>query len=300
MIRDFKYIVTNEDYDKQLHITAIMKENFNFSSRLRTKIKKNKGMFLNGAEVPSWIIPKPGDEITIIIPPEKSHFIPEDIPINVVYEDDDLLIVNKQPGIVVHPTNGHPFHTIANGVAQYMIDTNQSFKIRFINRLDMDTSGLLALAKNSHSQDSFVKQMHSHRVTKKYVAIVNGIIEEDRGTIDLPIGRPDPEKVARAVCEDGANCVTHYQVLERFKKRYTFVELTLETGRTHQIRVHLSHIGHPIVGDYLYGGEKIHLIQRQALHARYLYFDHPVTNKQLKLEAPIPQDMEAVINKIKK
>ncbi|MEG0918377.1 MAG: RluA family pseudouridine synthase [Anaerovoracaceae bacterium] len=300
MVRDFKYIVTEEDFKSNLAITAIMKQKFDFSSRLRTKIKKNEGMLLNGNKVPSWIVPKPGDEITIIIPTEKSHFEPENIPINIIYQDADLLILNKQPGIVVHPTNGHPCHTLANGVAKYMIDNDQHFKIRFINRLDMDTSGLLALAKNSHSQDSFVKQMKVHKVKKQYLAIVIGIIENDHGTIDLPIGRPDPNKIARAVTPEGSPCVTHYEVIQRYNKGYTLVKLTLETGRTHQIRVHLSHIGYPIVGDHLYGGEKIHLIERQALHAAHLSFYHPVTNAHLKLDAPLPTDMAELLKKLEK
>ncbi|MEG0392423.1 MAG: RluA family pseudouridine synthase, partial [Anaerovoracaceae bacterium] len=263
-MRDFIYIVTKEDAQKELPIRELLRQNFSFSSRLRTKLKKHKSVYLNGESVPGWITPKAGDEIKIFIPEEQSHFPPEPIPIDPVFEDTDLLIINKQPGVIVHPTSGHPIHTIANGVTQYMIDTNQSFKIRFVNRLDMDTSGLLVLGKNSHAQDDYVKQMQKNQVEKRYVAIVKGIIEED-GTVDAPLGRPDPERVQRGVMEGGKPSITHYKVLERFDKGYTMVELLLETGRTHQIRVHMSHIGHPIVGDHLYGGENINLIGRQAL-----------------------------------
>ncbi|HML38690.1 MAG TPA: RluA family pseudouridine synthase, partial [Bacillota bacterium] len=173
---------------------------------------------------------------------EDSHFEPEDIPISVVYEDDDLLIINKQPGYVVHPTKGHPCRTMANGIMNYMIKSGKHFKIRFVNRLDMDTSGLLAIAKNSHCQDDIQRQMYENGVTKKYVAVVHGIIDEEEGTIDLPVDKEEEDKAKRAVVAGGYPSVTHYKVLERFEKGYTMVELVLETGRTHQIRVHMSHI----------------------------------------------------------
>ncbi|MFR8518685.1 MAG: RluA family pseudouridine synthase, partial [Emergencia timonensis] len=239
---------------------------------------------------------------SIKLPEEKSDFPAEDIPIYPVFEDDDLLILNKQPGVIVHPTKGHPLHTIANGLMKYMQDTGQTFKIRFVNRLDMDTTGLLIVAKNSHSQDDLTKQMKANTIEKRYIAIVNGIVKEDAFTIDLPIGRPDPENVARGVMlEGGYPSVTHVKVLESFPKGkgYTMVELLLETGRTHQIRVHMSHIGYPLVGDYLYGGEAPWLLDRQALHAYKLSFNHPVTGKRLTVEAPLPNDIQEVIKKIK-
>ena len=185
---------------------------------------------------------------------------------------------------------------------KYMQDTGQTFKIRFVNRLDMDTTGLLIVAKNSHSQDDLTKQMKANTIEKRYIAIVNGIVKEDAFTIDLPIGRPDPENVARGVMlEGGYPSVTHVKVLESFPKGkgYTMVELLLETGRTHQIRVHMSHIGYPLVGDYLYGGEAPWLLDRQALHAYKLSFNHPVTGKRLTVEAPLPNDIQEVIKKIK-
>jgi len=241
----------------------------------------------------------PGDRITVSLPKEKSDFEPENIPITVVFEDEDLLIINKQPGYVVHPTKGHPCHTMTNGIMNYILENNKHFKIRFINRLDMDTSGLLAVAKNSHCQDDMSKQMSENGVMKKYVAIVKGIIAEEEGTVDLPIDREHEDHVKRAVLENGYPSVTHYKVLERFEKGYTMVELVLETGRTHQIRVHMSHIGHPIIGDVLYGEASVWLIERQALHAKYLAFRHPVTGQFMELEAPLPEDMLALIEKIR-
>jgi len=296
-VAKFEYIVCEED--KELPIKELLRRNFTFSSRLMTKLKQTEGVLLNGVPVAGWITPHANDVITILLPEEKSDFLPEPIPILPVFEDSDLLIINKQPGIVVHPTKGHPLHTIANGIMQYMMDTDQSFKIRFINRLDMDTSGLLAVAKNSHSQDEFTKQMKQNKVSKRYEAVVKGIMIDDTGTICIPIGRPDPERVERGAMVNGSPSTTHYKVLERFPKGYTLVELLLETGRTHQIRVHMSHIGHPVVGDHLYGGENVNLIERQALHAKTLSFCHPVTKKTMELTAPLPQDLLNLIDKIR-
>ena len=200
----------------------------------------------------------------------------------------------------MHPTKGHPAHTIANGLMQYLIDTEQKFKIRFINRLDMDTSGLLIIAKNSHAQDSFMKQMKANTIRKKYTAVVKGVIPENEGTIDLPIGRPDPDRVERWVMtEGGFPSVTHYSVIERFKN-HTLVRLILETGRTHQIRVHMAYTGYPVLGDHLYGGENPLLIERQALHSRYLSFNHPVSDERIDVEAPLHEDMLKLIEKLRK
>ncbi|QIB69600.1 RluA family pseudouridine synthase [Aminipila butyrica] len=293
----FEYIVKEEDAGTPYK--TLVRSRFTFSSRLMTKLKQNDLVFINGQSVKMYLPASPGDVITVMLPQEQSSFIPEPIPVCPVFEDSDLLILNKQPGYVVHPTKGHPLHTMANGIAQYMLDTHQSFKIRFINRLDMNTSGLLVVAKNSHSQDDFTKQMKANQVTKRYVAIVRGLVKEDTGTIDAPLGRPDPERVARGVVEGGQPSVTHYKVLERYEPGYTLVELLLETGRTHQIRVHMSHIGHPVLGDELYGGENPWLIERQALHARFLAFRHPVTRQPMEVEAPLPPDMQAVLDKLK-
>ncbi len=297
----FQYIVTEEDAG--LPIKRLLRLKFNFSSRLLSKLKFQHLVYLNGQPTPGWITPEPGDVLSVDLPEEKSDFPPEDIPIEPVYEDDDLLIINKQPGIIVHPTKGHPVHTIANGLMKYMEDTHQSFKIRFVNRLDMDTTGLLVVAKNSHAQDDFTKQMKANTTEKHYIAIARGLIAEDAFTIDLPIGRPDPEQVQRGVMtEGGYPSVTHVKVRERFPSGdgHSLVELLLETGRTHQIRVHMSHIGHPLSGDTLYGGEEPDLIDRQALHAFRLSFRHPASGKAMTVEAPLPQDMQEAILKLRR
>ena len=294
----FEYLVTEQD--KELRIKELLKRNFGFSSRLMGKLKVLNGVFLNGNPVKMFEKPQEGDKITVTLPREKSEFEPENIPISVVYEDEDLLIINKQPGYVVHPTKGHPCHTIANGIMNYMINNNKLFKIRFINRLDMDTSGLLVIAKNSHCQDDFSKQMSENAVTKKYIGIVKGIIKEEDGRIDLPIDKEHEDHLKRAVVQGGYPSVTNFKVLERFPKGYTMVELLLETGRTHQIRVHMSHLGYPVIGDVLYGEAAVWLIERQALHAKYLSFKHPVSGEFMEIEAPLPQDMQDLLKKLVK
>jgi len=293
----FKYTVTSSD--EGCSVKEIIRNNFSFSSRMMARIKRNDCIYLNGNPVRLFIVPNLGDIIEISLPEEHSHFVPQNIPIIPVFEDDELLVINKPAGYVVHPTAGHPVNTMANGITKYIIDTKQSFKIRFINRLDMDTSGLLVIAKNAHCQEEFVKQMKAGKVSKKYIAVVEGILINDTGIIDLPIGRPDQERVERGVMEKGHPSVTHYTVLQRFESGFTLVELRLETGRTHQIRVHMSHIGFPIVSDHLYGKVNARLIERQALHAHFISFYHPITNEFIELTAEIPEDIDALISKLK-
>ena len=293
---EFKHTVTIEDEGKE--VRDIMKMYFDFSSRLRNKVKREKLVYLNGQQTQGWYKVYAGDVVSVELPEEKSNFPLQEIPLYPVYEDEDLLLLNKQPGLIVHPTKGHPMGTVANALMYYQQVHDQSWKIRFVNRLDMDTSGLLIVAKNAYCQNALTDQMRKNLLNKTYIAIVSGVIEDDRGTIDAPIGRPDPVDVRRGVMADGAPSVTHYEVLERYD-RYTLVQLALETGRTHQIRVHMSHIGHPVLGDHLYGEEKPYLIERQALHAARLEFRHPVSDKLMTVEAPLPEDMKEAIGKIR-
>lgn len=283
----YNHTVTEEEYG--MSINEILRSNFNFSARFKTKIKFQNLLDLNGVQAKGFMKPEVGDLISIRLPKETSDFPAEDIPIDVLYEDDDLLIINKQPGIIVHPTKGHPYHTIANGLMKYMQDTGQEFKVRFANRIDMDTSGIVICAKNANCQDSISNQMKGQDVVKKYVAIVHGRVEDDC-VINLPVGRPDEVSIRRCVMKEGKDATTIVKVLEAFDD-YSLLELTIMTGRTHQIRVHLSHIGHPIIGDALYEGEAPGLIERQALHAYHIEFIHPMTEERLTIEAPYPDDM---------
>ena len=295
-----KYNHTVTDSDIGLSINQIIKANFKFSSRFKTKMKFQKLVDLNGTPTPGFIIPEVGDEISIRLPEETSNFPAEDIPIDVLYEDDDLMFINKQPGLIVHPTKGHPFHTIANGLMKYMLNNGQKYKIRFANRIDMDTSGIVIVAKNANSQNDISLQMRENLVHKQYMAIVNGIIRDDEFTIDKPIGRPNEESIQRKVLsEGGKDAITDVKVLERFYNN-TLVEVTLHTGRTHQIRVHLAHIGHPITGDHLYEGDAPALIDRQALHAAKMIVNHPMTGEKLEIEAPLPNDMKKCLAILRK
>jgi 23S rRNA pseudouridine1911/1915/1917 synthase len=291
----FRYVVLEND--KELLVKGLLKRRIGISTRLMRKLKDNDGVFKNNIKVKMNEKVTVGDIITVCLPEEHSDFISEEIEMEVCYEDDDLLIVNKPAGIVVHPTKGHQTGTVANGIMHYMEKTNQSFKIRFINRLDKDTSGLLIIGKNSFSQDEISRQMEENNIIKKYIAIVKGHFQNMEGTIDLPIGQ-DEGDIRRTVNAEGYASVTHYKVLRQFEKEYSMVQLILETGRTHQIRVHLKYIGHPIVSDSLYGEAEPDLISRQALHAEYLAFNHPIGKQKVEVYAKIPKDIEKLIRLI--
>lgn len=297
----YEHTVTTEE--SGLTINQILRMNYKFSARFRTKMKYQSLVDLNGTPTPGYIKPGVGDVIGVRLPEETSDFEPEDIPLDIIYEDDDLILVNKQPGVIVHPTKGHPHHTVANAVMKYMIDSGQSFKVRFANRIDMDTTGIIIVAKNANAQNELSSQMRRNTVIKKYYALVEGEVEEDHFEIDLPVGRPDQVSIRREVMyEGGKDALSEVNVIERYYSEtygpHTLVEVILHTGRTHQIRVHLSHIGHIITGDVLYGGST-QLIGRQALHAYYIEFDHPMTKERVSFRTGLPEDIRIAIDKLK-
>ncbi len=296
----FTYIVTKEDVEEKFPVKTILRRRFDFSTRLRNKIKRNSTVLVNGEKAVFWSIPNVGDEIKVLLPEEKNSFIPENIPIDIVLEDNHLLILNKPPGIVAHPTKGQPCHTLSNGISYHQHKNAQDYKVRFINRIDMDTSGIIMIAKTSYAQDIITKEMKAHHVEKRYVALVFGVMKEKKGTINLPIGRPTEESVMRKVMDGGQESITHYSVIQEFGSKFSLLSLKLETGRTHQIRVHLSHLGHPIVGDYLYGGDYPTLMERQALHAEFISFTHPISKNRVELHAPLPKDISVAIDTLKK
>ncbi|MBE7119231.1 RluA family pseudouridine synthase [Bacillus cereus] len=264
---------------------------------------KDAVVTVNGKSVKGNYKVKGNDEITVTIPePEELDIQPEDMNLEVYYEDADVLVVNKPRGMVVHPAPGHTKGTLVNGLMHHCTDLsgiNGVMRPGIVHRIDKDTSGLLMVAKNDMAHESLVNQLVAKTVTRRYKAIVHGVIPHDKGTIDAPIGRDKKERQSMTVDENGKNAVTHFQVLERFKD-FTFVECRLETGRTHQIRVHMKYIGYPLAGDPKYGPKKTLDMNGQALHAGILGFDHPRTGEYIEFEAPIPEVFEEALNILRK
>lgn len=243
-----------------------------------------------------------GDQV-VIEPeaPQKVDLTPEKIPLDIVYEDDDVIVVNKPQGMVVHPAPGHPDHTLVNALLYHspLSTINGEFRPGIVHRIDKDTSGLLMVAKNDLAHRSLAAQLKAKTNQREYVALVHGVIKQDAGTIDAPIGRSKKDRKKQAVVSDGRHAVTHFKVLRRFR-HYTLVSCRLETGRTHQIRVHMKSIGHPLAGDPLYGPRKTLPGRGQYLHARLLGFRHPRTGKDLVFTAPLPEYFQQMLDKLKK
>lgn len=227
---------------------------------------------------------------------------PENLNLNFYYEDDDVAIVYKPKGMVVHHSAGHYTGTLVNGLMYQMKDLsgiNGEIRPGIVHRIDKDTSGLLMIAKNDIAHRSLVEQLIDKSVTRKYIALVHGNIPHDYGTVDAPIGRNKNDRQSMAVVDDGKDAITHFNVLEHFNK-YTLIECQLETGRTHQIRVHMKYIGYPLVGDPKYGQKKTLDIGGQALHAAVIGFEHPVTQAYIEKTSPLPDDFEQLLNDIRK
>lgn len=296
---DQKYnIISYINEEENLTLKEVLLDKLNFSVRSLSKMKRYKTVKVNNTYIrPADKINK-GDLIEVRIEEDMADFKPQDLKLSILYDDFDIIMVNKPPFMVVHPTKSHYENTIANGVTHYIMEKDEKVKVRFVNRLDMNTSGLVIVAKNPYAQFVLSSDMKDDKVEKKYIAVVKGIVESDFGTINEPIYRPTDDSIKRIVHEDGQPSVTHFEVVERLKDA-TVLKLKLETGRTHQIRVHLNHIGHGIIGDELYGYVDENLIQRQALHAFSLKFKQPRTREDLEFNAPLPKDMEELIEKLK-
>lgn len=239
-----------------------------------------------------------GDQV-VVSPeaPQKIDLEPENIPLDIVYEDDDVLVVNKPQGMVVHPAPGHPNHTLVNALLYHspLSTINGEFRPGIVHRIDKDTSGLLMVAKNDMAHRSLAAQLKAKTNQREYVALVHGVIKQEAGTIDAPIGRSRKDRKKQAIVSDGRHAVTHFKVLKRYR-HYTLVSCRLETGRTHQIRVHMKSIGHPLAGDPLYGPRKTLPGKGQYLHARELGFKHPRTGKQLLFTAPLPDYFQRILD----
>jgi 23S rRNA pseudouridine1911/1915/1917 synthase len=273
----------------------------------RTQVQqwiKDGNVKVNGKEVKANYKCEIGDIIFIFVPePEPLNVEPEEMELDIYYEDSDVIVVNKPRGMVVHPAPGHLSGTLVNGLLAHCKDLsgiNGVLRPGIVHRIDKDTSGLLMVAKNDFAHESLAKQLLEKTVTRKYKAIVHGVIPHDYGTIDAPIGRDKRDRQSMTVTdENGKEAITHFTVLERFKN-YTFIECQLETGRTHQIRVHMKYIGYPLAGDPKYGPKKTLPIDGQALHAGVLGFHHPRTNEYLEFEAPLPPEFEHLLTMLRK
>lgn len=283
----------DEHYDNVLHV---LKEQFLLSDRLITKLKKANKIYLNSLPTYTKKSVTVGDTVSVLIDFEEdnSNIVASNIPLNIIYEDDYLLVINKPANIAIHPSILHFDNSLSNGVKFYFDKLGLKKKIRIVNRLDRNTSGIVVFAKNEYIQECLIKQMKTKELKKEYLAIAKGILESKSGTLNFPIARKEGSIIERTVSSDGDSAITHYDVVKEFNN-LSLVHIVLETGRTHQIRVHFSYIGHPILGDTLYGSPS-KLINRQALHSYKLTFIHPVTKKVVSLEAPLPNDIKNIIN----
>ena len=270
------------------------------------KLIEQGNVLLNGKKCKKNDRLAPGDQVSVTIPePVQTDILPREIPLEIVYEDADVLVINKPKGLVVHPAPGHQDDTLVNGLMYAMGDNlsgiNGELRPGIVHRIDKDTSGLLAVAKNDYAHTMLASQLKDHSMARTYEAIVCGSFREDSGTVDAPIGRHPSDRKKMCVTQRmGRNAVTHWEVVQRYRG-YTHVRCRLETGRTHQIRVHMAYIGHPILGDMVYGHKKKELGQEsQCLHAGALCFRHPRDGRPVMVYAPLPEYFTQVIEKLEK
>ena len=296
------YIVKQEEQGKRLD-TYVANQNNELTRTAAQRLVEQEKILVNRKKQKVAYKVIEGDIVTV----EESEAKPielkaQEIPLDIIYEDKDIIVVNKPKGMVVHPANGNPDGTLVNAIMAICKDSLSGIggEIRpgIVHRLDKDTSGLLIVAKNDKAHVNMSEQIKNHEVKKTYIALVRGIVKENEATIDMPIGRSRSDRKKMAVDKNGRNAITHIKVLKRYDK-YTLLEINIETGRTHQIRVHLSHIGYPIIGDYTYSNGKNEFgVIGQCLHAKCLEFKHPVTGKEMKLEAPLPDYFENILKKL--
>lgn len=297
---DSNLIYKVESRGEGMKVRDYMKDVLELSGRFIKKVGLSDRIKINGNVVRLNHKLTEGDILIIQVEKknESQNIIPEKMDIDVVYEDMDLIIVNKPVNMVVHPTKSYPTGTLSNGVLNYFRENGENCIVRLVSRLDMDTSGLIMIAKNQFAHMSLAKSMENNLITKKYLAICHNDILEDSGTINANIGIMKEDSIKRSVMDSGQRSITHFKVLERFKKG-SLIELKLETGRTHQIRVHLSYLNCPIYGDSLYGKEEKEYIKRQALHAYKLILPHPRTGEIIEVEKEMPEDMKRLVHILK-
>ena len=284
-----EYIVKDNKYQ---NINQILKQEFQISARLIHKLIVEKHISLNGCKIDTRHSVELNDIITVNLDfnEESENIVPKKMDLDIVFEDDGLLILNKSAGIAVHPSILHYEDSLSNGVKFYFESIGLKRKIRPVNRLDLNTSGLIIFAKNEYIQECLIKQMKSGIFKKDYIAIVQGHFVEPYGTINLPIARKENSIIERCISPDGQEAITDYCILQEFDN-YSIVKCALKTGRTHQIRLHMAEIGHPLLGDTLYGVESS-LINRQALHSYKIAFINPVSHKNMVFTCNLPDDMK--------
>ena len=298
-----EYIVSQEEKGKRLD-TYIPSVDIDITRTSAQRLIEDGNILVNGKNAKVSYKIQENDKISVEIPkPKQIELKAQNIPIEIIYEDSDIIVVNKPKGMVVHPANGNPDGTLVNAIMAICKDSLSGIggEIRpgIVHRIDKDTSGLLIVAKNDNAHVKMSEQIKNHEVKKTYIALVRGVFKENEATIDMPIGRSPSDRKKMAVNKNGKNAITHIKVLKRFDK-YTLLRVNIETGRTHQIRVHLSHIGYPIVGDYTYSNGKNEFdVIGQCLHAQKLEFKHPITQKDMCLEAELPQYFKDILDKLK-
>lgn len=276
-------------------VNDVLINEFQFSSRLMSKLIKNKKIYLNNSFCDTRKSINYNDEIVVDLSGKEnnSNIVATNMDLDIIYEDDWFLVVNKQPSIAVHPSSLHYSDSLSNGIKFYFDKIGLKKKIRVVNRLDYNTSGIVVFAKCEYIHEQFSKQMMQHIFQKEYLCIINGFLDNSCGIIDLPIGRKQGSIIERCIDKNGQKSITHYEVLKTFSD-YSLVKCILETGRTHQIRVHFSAIGHPLLGDTLYGTAS-DLINRQALHSNKIDLIHPITKEHLSFESLLPNDMKKLV-----
>lgn len=296
-------IVLKEEAKQRLD-KYIKEKQQDLSRMMIQKLLEEGSILVNSKkQKPSYLVQE-GDKIEIHIPEAKPTTIePQNIPLNIIYEDEDIIVVNKEKGMVVHPAVGNSDGTLVNAILAHckgnLSGIGGEQRPGIVHRLDKDTSGLLIVAKNDKAHLQMSKQIEERKVKKVYIALVRGIVPDKEATISMPIGRSPKDRKKMAVVAKGKEAITHFEVLERFSK-YTLLKVKIDTGRTHQIRVHMAEIGYPVVGDMLYSNGKNEFgVQGQMLHAKSLDFCHPITGKAMHLEAPLPKYFEEVLNKLR-
>ena len=291
-----KYIIKEDDKSKYNTINSILINELDFSNRLLSKLIKQKLVLVNNKIFDTRNSFNVGDVITINFDFEEdnSNIVPIKMDLDIVYEDEWFLVLNKPPKIAIHPSILHFEDSLSNGVKYYFDQIKLKKKIRPVNRLDSNTSGLVIFAKCEYVQECLSKQMQKGIFKKEYLCLVLGKLNNLKGTIDLPISRKENSIIERCVNSNGQKSITHYEVLKEYKD-FSLIKCKLETGRTHQIRVHFSYIGHPLLGDTLYG-TKSELINRQALHSCYIEFIHPITNMLIQFSSELPKDIKSLLD----